>query len=990
MSVNAASTSKAAPLLQAAAAAAAEAEAHNSSREEASVDYRQVAIKVLTNAGKAMLPGEIALRYVGGDSPDGKRAVKLDMAVAYSKIAAALYSDLKHKDKSVFTFQPDEGLFGLSAWGRKGKERKGADDAKAKEEAQGNGKAPSSAATDKAGPSGSAAIPAAADNDPPAAEDATVMASLSNETQAQALKALSESAAAAIAAEDAIALETAAQKKRKDAPQGREDPAAKKAASDAGAGGGDTDVASGDESAPRRHRRLANIFDDVLKRAQAQAAAQAMQTGGVAEGKSTPRAELSPKSAQAEISTAVGAVSAAAAAAAVAAISAPLSLATGKVSAQSMQDPAKLPAVSIAPAAHVLPEAPGLSPGNPLVVLPSAATAAVSGVAPQVLAPSTASRMLGLHAQQPQAAALADATGAMPAPLAGVSSHAPHDITRQIQAIAASQALAAAQAVPAQAQAVRVPSVNPQVNAGFENTRSTLAAKAAAAVKAAQAANAAATANVMAAAQQMQQDQQSFGGQSGERVAKQLIDNLNQITESKILSGQHSNPRYTNMVIKQNLMNMRALEAKVGSFHPLVVKYWYKVFQLMKGINNDFSQVAMSKVMFIQRKSELIYQADKELQNVVNAELRKNAGNAQHVAAGVKARSSQLVGTSGLASTLAAAEGARGGGMPMVAGAGAGAGAGASAGLGGVGGAGAIPLTANGALAGVTADPTTAGTAAAAAARNAQALQMQAMVEQQGQLRALQALQAQAAAGAKPSILYDAAGRPVIGDAARRLVLSPPSPAMGMDDVLVLWEEISVPLYHRARFYGGPGNTELRDSPSVLGLELARLGWLREYVEANPDFKKRAEADLEAERSALVEGLWAMPQMIRKNLLRSWGLNPKVPNGQRKIIQALVAQLWTPAMAPEKSATIVLMLNDGTLDRKTRFVHFLSLYAMAAQGAIQLGGTQPSAVVTGGGVQRGGRGHVRDGLSEHALRPQPKSGRLVSVSPQAVSPYIYH
>ena len=168
---------------------------------------------------------------------------------------------------------------------------------------------------------------------------------------------------------------------------------------------------------------------------------------------------------------------------------------------------------------------------------------------------------------------------------------------------------------------------------------------------------------------------------------------------------------------------------------------------------------------------------------------------------------------------------------------------------------------------------------------------------------------------------------------AAHLGFAPSKRSPELDDVLILWDELSVPLYHRARFYGGPGNAALRESPPVVRLELARLAWLRDYADANPDFAKRAKGDLVAERAALVEGLRTTPRTIRENMLRAWGLDPRAREGQRKTIQRLVSQLWTSAMAPEKSAIVVLLLNEGTLDRKTRFVHFSSLYAMAAQGA---------------------------------------------------------
>ena len=87
---------------------------------------------------------------------------------------------------------------------------------------------------------------------------------------------------------------------------------------------------------------------------------------------------------------------------------------------------------------------------------------------------------------------------------------------------------------------------------------------------------------------------------------------------------------------------------------------------------------------------------------------------------------------------------------------------------------------------------------------------------------------------------------------------------------------------------------------------------------------QRAEGDMLRERAGMMAALRGLGRDQRERLFASLG----VRGTKRKA--RLVSQLWTSVMAPEDSAVVVLLLNEGTLDRKTRFVHFSSLYAMAS------------------------------------------------------------
>jgi chromosome segregation ATPase len=142
--------------------------------------------------------------------------------------------------------------------------------------------------------------------------------------------------------------------------------------------------------------------------------------------------------------------------------------------------------------------------------------------------------------------------------------------------------------------------------------------------------------------------------------------------------------------------------------------------------------------------------------------------------------------------------------------------------------------------------------------------------------------------------------------------------------IMKLWKELCVPLYHRSRFYGTKSNSLIRNNVAILALELNRLQWIKESMSAGTSYLPRAKADLSRERNELMLNLRKMPKSVRDAMFTAWGYS----RDDRKRKQRIISGLWDADAPPSKSSTIVLLLNEGCLDRKTCFLHFCSLYAM--------------------------------------------------------------
>jgi hypothetical protein len=95
-------------------------------------------------------------------------------------------------------------------------------------------------------------------------------------------------------------------------------------------------------------------------------------------------------------------------------------------------------------------------------------------------------------------------------------------------------------------------------------------------------------------------------------------------------------------------------------------------------------------------------------------------------------------------------------------------------------------------------------------------------------------------------------------------------------------------------------------------------------MSAGTSYLPRAKADLSRERNELMLNLRKMPKSVRDAMFTAWGYS----RDDRKRKQRIISGLWDADAPPSKSSTIVLLLNEGCLDRKTCFLHFCSLYAM--------------------------------------------------------------
>jgi len=137
-----------------------------------------------------------------------------------------------------------------------------------------------------------------------------------------------------------------------------------------------------------------------------------------------------------------------------------------------------------------------------------------------------------------------------------------------------------------------------------------------------------------------------------------------------------------------------------------------------------------------------------------------------------------------------------------------------------------------------------------------------------------------------------------------------------------LWDELHVPLYHRSRFYGGKANSYLRCNQPLLRMELKRLMWLRDVMDKDKSLKVRAKGDLVREKEELMEKLKQIRRSIRDSMFTAWGF--RRDDKRRK--QRIIRDIWAPNQDCAKSAAIVLLLDEGCLDRKTFFMHFSSFY----------------------------------------------------------------